>query len=62
MVLADFFQNVFMKTQTSDVKYFFQAIFDGSKKNKNGCGFWAKIGQNSPIFESEMLLKIQKQV
>ena len=45
MVLENFFQEIFMKTQISQVKEMFYAIFDDfNNENRNGCGFWAKIG------------------
>ena len=43
MVLADFFQNVFMKTQTSDVKYFFRQSLMVPKKIKMGVVFGPKL-------------------
>ena len=51
MVLADIFQNIFMKTRISDVKYFFrQSLMVPIKKNKNGCSFRVKIAVKMTLF------------
>ena len=51
MVLADIFQNIFMKTRISNVKYFFrQSLMVPIKKIKMGVVFGPKFAVKMTLF------------